>query len=239
MLKNKSKIITVSLIFIILELLLGVLIQIKIEGLTKYLSFSSVLLSCLFALLFFNDSNVYKLTQAGLLFTLSADIFLVLLNAENKVLAMCFFSVTQICYFLLLYMRDEKFRKIHIITRFTIITAAVIFTIIILGKRTDILSLISVFYFSNLTVNIIWAFSEWQQSKLLPLGLLLFSFCDIFIGFSALSSLYFPIPEGTLFYFFAHPGFNIAWMFYVPSQTLIALSLAEENLKRLKEKSAE
>ena len=48
--------------------------------------------------------------------------------------------------------------------------------------------------------------------------------CDLFIGFNIMSSSYIELSPGTFLYFLAYPGFNIAWLFYVPSQALIAIS---------------
>ena len=37
------------------------------------------------------------------------------------------------------------------------------------------------------------------------------------------------IKEGTFLSFLCNPGFNLAWVFYVPSQMFIALSMVELN----------
>ncbi len=199
---------------------------------TKYFGFSSVLLAALFAALFLEAKKDYILIQAGLLFTVLADIFLVLLSAEEKLAAMCLFSVTQICYFTLLYIRDNRFGKIHLAIRILTTLSALAGVIIVLGLSTDLLSLVSLFYYANLLVNVIWAFVEFKTSRLLALGLLLFALCDACIGFSVMDSMYISISEGSFLYFLANPGFNLAWVFYIPSQTLIALSLAEIKIRK-------
>ncbi len=233
MFKTKKSLSAVSALFVAVELILGFLIHVTKKEIMKYLAFLTVTIACLFAFLFYCDSNAYRLTQLGLIFTVFADIFLVLLNSEKRLLAMSFFSVTQLCYFALLYIRDKRFKRMHIVIRVCTITTALLGTTLVLGDKTDPLSLVSIFYFANLLINVIWAFAEWDYSKILPFGLLMFAFCDVFIGFSSMSALYFPMPEGTFLHFLANPPFNIAWLFYVPAQTLIALSLCEQRLKEV------
>ena len=139
---------------------------------------------------------------------------------------MIFFSITQICYFIRIYLsqNDRKIRIIHLIVRILLVVIALIATIIVLKENTDLLSLISLFYYANLLVNVVFSFITNKKSLLFSIGLACFAMCDLFIGFSVLNDSYIELKEGTLLYFLANPGFNIAWIFYVPSQTLIALS---------------
>jgi hypothetical protein len=60
--------------------------------------------------------------------------------------------------------------------------------------------------------------------------LALFICCDVCIGLSLIEG-YLPLSKGSLLYHLAHPGFNLAWVFYVPSQALLALSLLPGKLK--------
>ena len=58
----------------------------------------------------------------GLLATLGADVFLVLLDHENydyQVIAMLFFSITQLSYFVYLFLTEKrsKIRNLHIAVR--------------------------------------------------------------------------------------------------------------------------
>ena len=56
---------------------------------------------CAFFALIFKAENVSgKLTSFGLAFTVLADIFLVLLTDGNKLVAMLFFTMVQMFYFL-------------------------------------------------------------------------------------------------------------------------------------------
>ncbi len=238
MVRKKKRILVLSWIFGITEMILGFLIHMIKMDLRKYFAFGAILLAGLFAFLFYCDENSYRLIQIGLIFTVCADLLLVLLEVKNKLPAMCSFSVTQLAYAALLYFRDRRFGKIHLAVRGCTVLIALLGTMLVLGEGTDALSLVSLFYFANLFVNVIWAFIEWKESRFLAIGLLLFAFCDICIGFSVMDSLYISLPKDTLLHFLANPGFNLAWVFYIPAQTLIALSLAENKLKTYRKGAA-
>jgi hypothetical protein len=157
--------------------------------------------------------------------TVCADIFLVVLNPRIQLPAMFFFSITQICYFLRIYFNEDlKTRRLHIIIRLIVIVIALSTTALVLKDKTDFLSLISLFYYANLIMNIVFSFICQKKSILFSLGLILFACCDLLVGFNIMSGAYIDLNPGTFFYFLAHPGFNLAWIFYVPSQVLIAVS---------------
>ena len=106
--------------------------------------------------------------------------------------------------------------------KFGVSYIAVIVTVIVLWGRVDYLAIISVLYFVNLLVNVVFAFLQIWKRPFFAIGLLLFFFCDFIVGLRSASSLgYIPLPDwlhGMVF-----TSFNFAWLFYLPSQTLIAL----------------
>ena len=232
MLKNKKFLAALSLLFVAIEIVLSVLIQ-KLPGeANKYVSYASVALACLFLVLFAERSWEYLFTQVAMVMTLCADYFLVLPEKIEQFPAMIFFSVAQLAYFMRLYATTEKkgTKIFHVVFRLEFSIFAVILTFIVLRHLVDPVSVVSMFYFANLIVNIIFAFSQFKKNYLFAIGLLLFSCCDLLIGFSFLEN-YLEIEPGSIAYKLAHPGCNLAWMFYVPSQTLIALSLLPKRLR--------
>ena len=144
--------------------------------------------------------------------------------------AMICFSITQICYFLRLYFNQssQKEKTIHLIIRSFFSILIIIITFIVLKENTDFLSVISTFYYINLIINIIYAFKQKNQSLLFPIGLLLFACCDLQVGLNVLNSSYINIENNPIISFIVNPPFNLAWLFYVPSQTLIALSILND-----------
>ena len=212
--------------FLLAELTLGILLQTLSGRASTWCSYAAVLLACLFAFLFFSRTSCYYFTQAALLATVCADYFLVIRGAEQKLIAMLFFSATQLCYFARIYFTDksEKRRTVHALLRVLVPLLTLALTLAVLGKSADAVATVSMFYFANLLLNIVFAFLLGEKPPIFAVGLLLFAFCDVFVGLSLIEG-YLPLTEGRLPYRLAHPGFNLAWVFYVPSQALLALSL--------------
>ena len=215
--------------FLIAELTLGILLQVLDGRAAVWCSYAAVVLACLFAFLFFSRTPRYYLTQAALLTTVCADYFLVLRGAKEKLVAMLFFSLTQLCYFARIYFTEtsKKTRTVHAILRVSLPLLTILVTLLVLGKNADAVALVSMFYFANLLLNVVFAFLLGEKLPLLAIGLLLFACCDVFVGLSLIEG-YLPLAEGSLIYRLAHPGFNLAWVFYVPSQALLALSLTRQ-----------
>lgn len=235
--KSRKKIVLIvaSLFFVIAETTLAVLVQ-KIGGdANRIISYSSIVLACLFLSLFAERTWEYLFTQAALIMTLCADYFLVLLTDIKQFPAMIFFSVAQIAYFVRIYLStdNKKVRIAHVAARTSIVILAIAITFIVLGKKADTVSVVSMFYFANLLVNIVFAMLQIRKNYILAIGLVLFACCDVLIGLSCIEC-YLEIVPGTFVYRLAHPGYNLAWMFYIPSQMLIALSLLPQKLKKLK-----
>ena len=158
-----------------------------------------------------------------------ADLFLVVIHPIMQLPAMIFFSITQICYFLRLYFnsKSEKEKRIHLSIRALSSVIAIIITIIVLKEKTDAVSIISMFYYANLIVNIVFAFVQYKSSKLFAIGLLLFLGCDTLVGINALVTQYITSPNAQEICNAIFGSLNWAWIFYVPSQAMLALSLTK------------
>ena len=146
---------------------------------------------------------------------------------------MIFFSVTQICYFLRLYFEDTdgKRKKWHLVCRIFLSLAAITLTLAVLGKNSDAVAVVSMFYYANLILNTVFAFIGFKKNPLFAIGLLLFILCDTVVGLSMIDG-YLPVSQDSLIYKMTHPGFNLAWVFYVPSQTLLSISLLPKRLNK-------
>ncbi len=199
--------------------------------------FLVVVLSMLFAILTFQKTKSYLFTQIALVCTVFADIFLVVIDPMIQLPAMIFFSGTQICYFLRIYIeaKSKTEKKIHLIIRLCLSVVMLLITAIVLRQNTDPLSLVSMFYYTNLVINIVFAFIHFKNSPFLAIGLLLFLFCDTIIGLNIMADSYLTgrVVE-TINHFFS--GTNWAWIFYVPSQAMLGASLIKLNEKFIKNK---
>lgn len=220
----KYKKINITFFFIFLELILGIFVQTTSGILNTIVSYLAIFLSFIYSLMIYlkNKSNTY--ITLGLLFTLFADIFLVILNPIKQLPAMICFNITQIMYSIRIFKdQNKKEQIIHLIIKSTICIISIILTIFVLKEKTDLLSIVSIIYYANLITNIIFSFIKENKNLLFSIGLILFACCDAIIGLSVLSDAYLNINNAFI-NFLLHPGFNLAWLFYVPSQTLLALS---------------
>ena len=224
---NKSKVVAISIFFAVQTVFLSMVI---ITGKDYFLA---VVLSMLFAFLSIQRSKSYIFTQIALSATVCADVFLVVIEPMIQLPAMIFFSITQICYFLRIFFETKSIleRKIHLILRISLSIVIIVVTIIVLKKNTDPLSLVSMFYYTNLALNLVFAFIHFKKSPFMAIGLLLFLFCDTIIGFNIMADGYlsgsFVDWINNLF-----SKANWAWIFYVPSQTLLGASLIKLNKKK-------
>lgn len=224
---RKSKIIALS-IFALIQTVYLVLVIV-----TGRDYFTSVLISASFMILSCSKTKSYLFMQIGLACTVFADIFLVVIEPMIQLPAMIFFSGTQICYFLRIFFetKSKKEKLIHLIIRASLTVLVQIITIIVLKEKTDALSLVSMFYYTNLILNVIFAFIHFKKSPVLAIGLLLFLLCDTIIGLDIMASSYISgIALEAVNSFIS--GANWAWIFYVPSQALIASSLIRIKEKR-------
>ncbi len=225
MIKSNKVKITASAIFLTLQF--SFWLAVVITG-GQY--FISVLISCAFACLAFSKTKSYFFIQSRLIFTVIADVFLVLCDPIIQLPAMVSFSITQICYFLKLYFEtNNKIEKyVHIAVRSVAVFVVIIATFAVLKEKTDALSIVSMFYYANLFVNIVFAFIHVRKSSTFAIALLLFILCDTAVGFKELSNGYLSggiidVVNNVL------SGANWAWIFYVPSQALISFSLIKFN----------
>lgn len=233
MCNKRTALLSATALFLAAEITLSVLLQVSGGRVGIVCSFAAIALACLFCLLFAERSSAYLFTQLALVCTVCADYFLVLSSPRQQLPAMLFFSVTQLAYAARLYIDDasKRRRAWQIGCRIGFSLVALLLTVLVLREKTDALALVSLFYYANLLVNILFAFTQLRGNALMAVGLLLFACCDTLIGLSCLGQ-YFPIAEDSLLYRVINPGFNLAWAFYVPSQALLALSLLPNRLKR-------
>lgn len=222
------------LVFVIIELLLLLAILFLPIDETAF-CFSAVLVAFLHTAIYFKKNQKGQYVFIAMLFTLISDVFLVLLYTKTgkylyQALGMTTFSIAQIFYALYLHFLEKSKRKrvCFLIVRITLIVIIEITTLLVLKNNVNYLAVITMFYYTNLIVNTVFAFTFKKEKLVFAIGLLLFVFCDLFIGANVAVGTFFLAEEGSLLYALAHPPFNVAWLFYVPSQTLISLSIINE-----------
>ena len=181
-------------------------------------SYASIILCFAFALAGWQNFWII----GGLACTVGADFFLVVCDPIQQFWGMVFFLGAQSLYAAMLHRSRPD--KALLFIRLGLIAAAEAVTILILKDAIDPLAVISICYYVNLIFNILLAFLQFKQYRLFAIGLVFFLLCDTVIGLQVMSGGYLPIPEGSLLDQILSVPFNLAWLFYLPSQVLISLS---------------
>lgn len=163
----------------------------------------------------------------GLLFTLVADTFLLLID-DFYWIGLISFNLVQNLYFLGLQ-KEIRFFRIHALLRL-----ALYIVVPIAGGITGEWEVIlSGSYLLCLLANIVvLAFfcPKSRNNRILLLGWLLFLACDINVGLFNLGN-YFSLPANVQNALMDISG-NLMWLFYLPSQYLIALYAVRSADKR-------
>ena len=173
----------------------------------------------------------------GLACTAGADFCLVICDPIQQLWGMVFFLGAQSLY--AFHLHRSKKNNILLLARIILTAAAVILTFAFLREKADALAVISVAYYANLIMNIIAAFSQWNKNKLLPIAFVLFLLCDTIIGLQVAAGGYLPIPEDSWLHNLLFNGFNTSWMFYLPSQVLIARNCLPKGVNNGAKKKAD
>lgn len=180
------------------------------------------------------DGNLIRI---AMLFTLAADYFMVAIEEIDNQTGVTVFLGTQLFFFLHTLVNDpnKKARITNIIFRLSLTLIIVFVAYRVLGDMADSMAIISVIYYANLCSNAIFAhrIGARRGGVVLTIGLILFALCDVNVGISALNELYVGgFPEGSLLYNILNTELDLVWIFYIPSQTLIPLTLLFSNNKQ-------
>lgn len=224
--KKKYALIGAVTLFALTQAVLGWGVQVTGGRTNAWVCYSVIILAFLFSVMgflpCFGRGDI--LITAGLTFTLAADWCLVIEEPILPLIAMVFFNGAQLCYAAAVYCRQRSRveKTVHIWLRVGLSATAVAVVFAILGRGADALSVISVVYYVNLLLNCLLSFLQGRRGALLGLGFLLFALCDVFVGLDNLD-MYFTIARDSLIWRLTHNGLNMAWIFYVPSQAMIAI----------------
>ena len=214
----------INIIFLVLELILYFLIFNVPGEHERFTCYLSIIVVFLYGITFIPNLKDDKRTifmLVGLFTTLIADFFLVLIYKYREV-AMISFSVTQLAYSLVL-LETSRNKKIEVIVRGIGSAITLIITSFVLKESVDLLSLVSMFYYFNLIMNLVMSFVN-KTPLIFKLGLIFFILCDTVIGLQTLGE-YFTMQDDSLLNKILYPGFNVPWVFYLPSQVLLGYSI--------------
>jgi hypothetical protein len=238
---NKKTIDLINIAFVSIETILLVLILFVLNS-VSIVCFLTVCVAFCFSLLLFGEQKRGCYKSIALLFTVVSDVFLVIVYQKSgqmlhQILGVCFFTVVQALYFIYLILSTSKksLKITHVCVRVFLSVIMPIVAYMVCKEKTNFLIVITVIYFTNLVLNCVFAFIEYCKHNIFAIGLLLFIFCDVFVGANAMQGVLFTASKGSLAYFMACPPFNFTWLFYVLSQTLIVLSFSYKLIPNKKE----
>lgn len=163
-----------------------------------------------------------RLLQMGMLFTTFADLALVIF--DSQLIGVILFTIVQLFY-IARYTRDS-FRNIfkRLLMIFIIIFGIYLFISKFIFKTSFILIAAGLFYAICLIVSVVKGLEISRDSSYLnpnkyfiAMGMILFFLCDMSIAIAYILRTYSIL---NLSYLFS----NLIWIFYLPSQTLLAIS---------------
>lgn len=188
--------------------------------LSAILKYCSILL-CFFFSLMSGRTRDRILITAALGLTAVADLFLLILDSHYLTGVLCFCGV-QMLYYCRILRAGGIFCLAFLPVRFLL--TGCIFLLLGILHIFDPLSAAGAFYFTQLLFNAAESLAVRRknvQYTLFCTGLFLFICCDLCVGLSNLRSMaVYSVPEPVLS--FAQIGM---WLFYLPSQVLITLSV--------------
>ena len=170
------------------------------------------------------------LIAAGLFFTIIADIFLVLTLSYFEI-GLLFFIIVQLMYAANIYITRHGLRLtvgLAVETAIRIILSIITVIIAVQVLLFDWEIVLASIYAVNFVINLVMVFSLFRQKYLLAIGMLLFAFCDIFVGLLNLPYFTNAVINRDLI-------FALMAMCYIPSQIIIAVSTVHKKSLAQKE----
>ena len=235
MAKTKKTLFLLTIDFLLIEIIMAFLMN-NVSGMFSVFAYAYIVCAAIFCALFKEKTTDYIFTQLGLIATLAADFFLVLLPVQDRLPGMICFSAVQIFYFLRIYFADKSKtrRLVHLILRIVLSVGIVAVTLAVVGIYADPVIVVSMFYYVNLLLNAIFAFIDFGSSGIFAIGLLCFIVSDTVIGFHELDDYIGaqPIVEEVMVQI-KRSKIDLIYGFYLPAQAFIAMSPAHKLFKKL------
>ena len=188
------------------------------------IKYAGIVLCLIYAVLSLNGKDHVFLCVA-FVFTLVADWFLLVKNSDY-VFGVAAFIVAQTVYFLRLVSLGVNIKR-TIVDRLVVTIAAI--SSLFAANLADWLTALVAIYFVALVANCVDSYTLFKngaKNKLFAMGLTLFILCDVSVGLNNISA-YFDVSA---IKWLIKAATYLMWIFYLPSQVLIALSGGAERL---------
>jgi hypothetical protein len=195
----------------------------------SWFQYLSILLCLVFLLVFPLRTKGWLTVTIGMIFACLADFFLVVLQ-KHQLLGTWIFVFAQAAFAIRLFWEDWGRRGRFGAVRVLLFVALESVGMVVVGHAFDGLVFVALMYFSLLVGNVIHAFVLWKKHPLYALGLALFVLCDLAVGLF-MAGPYLTVSESSILGRILSSGIDWAWLFYLPAQVLITLSVYSENRK--------
>lgn len=200
--------------------------------LSNILRFSTVAIATVFGWIFL-DKKPYFAICAALTFTCIADFLLEIVQPPERSAATTCFLVAQFIYasYICSFAFNSLETIIHLSIRGVLTIAAGVIVFKVLKEKADYLALVSVVYFANLVLNIVFSFIHIKDHPLAAIGFLLFALCDLNVGLSVGVATGYIDIRGPLYDFLFGSRLDFIWLCYIPSQTLLCSEIYVQQRK--------
>lgn len=191
----------------------------------RHAAYGLVLCCLYYALCNHNKGAEAYMGVLALFFTAGADFFLVHQAPANELMGVGIFVIAQLCWCIrLLIWESGKKRLYHLIT-WGLLFGLLALLSILLTRGTTLLNILATGYFSLLLSTVIFSWAS-PYKLLFTIGMTLFLACDCFIAAREVAPYLTPGAFRLIEGMNAIP-WNMPWVFYGPSQVLLALSCKE------------
>lgn len=189
------------------------------------IKYCGIALCFIYAVLSCRNGKDYVFLCVAFVFTLVADWFLLVKNSDY-VFGVAAFIVAQTVYLLRLISFGVNVKR-TIIVRLVVTISAI--SVLFVADLADWLTVLVAIYFVALVTNCVDSYTLFKygaKNKLFAIGLTLFILCDVSVGLNNFSSYFNVSAINRLI----KAATYLMWIFYLPSQVLIALSGGAERL---------
>lgn len=184
------------------------------------LHYASIVFCALLVFAVRGSDRELQWTRVAFFFTLAADWFLTYLQTEQW-LGTVLFLFSQLAYSKRLFVNEPR-PKTKILIRVGMIAVLLFLGGVVVGRLDWLMSAALICYGLHLA-NAVDATLQWRINRWFAVGLWLYVLCDALVGLSQ-SEGYLTIAQGTILDWFLHGPLDWIWVFYLPSQALIAAS---------------
>lgn len=213
----------IDISFISIEVILYILILFAdLDGWHRFVSFMSIFVCFVYVLLIHKKNDMdYNIMRLAFIATLAADYFLTL-HSEEQVLGTFLFFLSQVMFFFRIHLSYQRIKP-KIIYLYTAVFSIFVLMFYLILESIDVLIIVSLLYFSFLLLNMIFSWMTHKRYILFTIGLTCYIAADLMVAMH-MADPYITFATPSIFSYLTSTPINLIWLFYLPTQVLLALS---------------